>query len=126
VKQKGFALILAIFMLVVFSIIGFILVNMVTSENIESVEEWQSVQALFLAESGVEIAITECLNDGSKCSGSYDYSLLDTQRKMHIDFTEQIYFNGSNNYTIESTGIMGQNVRRKSNFLPCHSAFKPW
>ena len=112
-KQKGFALILAIFMLVVFSIIGFILVNMVTSENIESVEEWQSVQALFLAESGVEIAITECLNDGSKCSGSYDYSLLDTQRKMHIDFTEQIYFNGSNNYTIESTGIMGQNVRRK-------------
>ena len=111
-RQKGFALILAIFMLIVFSIIGFVLVNLVSSENVESVEEWQSVQALFLAESGAEIAITECLNN-AKCSGSYDYTLLDSQRKIHVDFTEQILFNGMNNYTIESTGIPGQNVRRK-------------
>ena len=112
-RQKGFALILAIFMLIVFSIIGFVLVNLVTSENVESVEEWQSVQALFLAESGVEIAITECLNNIAKCTGSYDYTLLDSQRKIHIDFIEQIFFNGLNNYTIESMGIMGQNARRK-------------
>jgi len=113
VREKGFALVLAIFMLVVFSIIGFVLVNIVTSENMESTEEWQSLQALFLAESGAEIAITECLKNVLKCSGSDNYTLLDASRRINIQFVEHTFFDGYNNYTVESTGIMGQNVRRK-------------
>jgi MSHA biogenesis protein MshP len=114
VNDKGFALILAVFMLVVFSIIGFVLVNIVTYQNVESVEELQSVQALFLAESGAEIAVTECLNDDTKCQiGTYDYTFLDNNKKMHIEIKDKILFNGANNYTVESTGIIGQDVKRK-------------
>jgi len=56
-KKKGSTLIFAIFLLLVFSFIGFSLVSMLSGQNISSSEELHSIKAFFLAESGLEIAM---------------------------------------------------------------------
>lgn len=63
--KKGSTLLYAIFLLLVFSFIGVTLVNMLSGQNISSVEELHSTRAFFLAESGLEIAMIK------KQSGTY-------------------------------------------------------
>ncbi|MCA1980697.1 MAG: pilus assembly PilX N-terminal domain-containing protein [Calditerrivibrio sp.] len=68
--KRGSILIYAVFLLLVFSFIGVSLVNMLSGENISSVEELNSSKAFFLAESGIEIAMVKNLSDGN-----YNYNL---------------------------------------------------
>jgi len=55
-KKNGFALLMAIFIMVVFSLLGALAVSIVSNENIRAANELQSVQALHLAEGAYNYA----------------------------------------------------------------------
>ncbi|MGC9061251.1 pilus assembly PilX N-terminal domain-containing protein [Calditerrivibrio sp.] len=80
-KKRGSTLIYAIFLLLVFSFIGFSLVSMLSGQNISSSEELHSIKAFFLAESGLEIAMVR------KQGGVYkiDNSTIDVEYNVMED-----------------------------------------
>ncbi|PMP69653.1 MAG: hypothetical protein C0187_06635 [Calditerrivibrio nitroreducens] len=80
-KKRGSTLIFAIFLLLVFSFIGFSLVSMLSGQNISSSEELHSIKAFFLAESGLEIAMVR------KQGGVYkiDNSTIDVEYNVMED-----------------------------------------
>jgi MSHA biogenesis protein MshP len=90
-NQRGVSVILAIFMLLVLGVIMAALAGLLSNKAITSSEELLSTQALFLAETGVEIAINESLAIGT--TNSYSYR------------------NGTINVTVTSLGILdGQSI----------------
>ena len=62
-NNKGFSLLLAVFLLVVFGFIGVSIVTMLSNQSVSSSEELISVQAFYLAESGVEWGIRKSITD---------------------------------------------------------------
>lgn len=111
--NRGSTLILAIFMIIIFGIIGVSLVDMVVNENIETAEEFQSVQALFLAESGIEIAIFECIQNNI-CEGtSNTYSIRDTNRSVRVDYISDYTFDSFHHYVVDALGNPSGDVQRK-------------
>lgn len=104
-NRKGMSLIVAVFMLVVFSFIGITLVSILSTQSTSSSQELLSTQALFLAESGVEIAIKDNLSTGD------NYILGNGKITLKIEdidnITEDIHL-----YKVESTGSIGE-IKRK-------------
>jgi len=104
-NRKGMSLIVAVFMIVVFSFIGITLVSILSTQSISSSEELLSTQALFLAESGVEIAIKDNLSIGD------NYILGNGKITLKIEdignITEDTHL-----YKVESTGYIGD-IERK-------------
>jgi MSHA biogenesis protein MshP len=104
------SLLIAIFMLVVFSFIGITLVAILTNQNISSSEELLSTKALFLAESGVEIAITDNKSPGNYGpytigNGNINFIVTDIGDILNDPEYKDIY-------KVESTGYIGD-VKRK-------------
>lgn len=64
-NNKGFSLLLAVFLLVVFGFIGVSIVTMLSNQSVSSSEELISAQAFYLAESGVEWGIWKSMDNGS-------------------------------------------------------------
>lgn len=74
-NNKGFSLIFAIFLLIVFAIIGTAILTMLSTSSLSSSEDLISTQAFFLAESGAEIRIFQLIsNNDSSQSKSYYFS----------------------------------------------------
>ena len=74
-NNKGFSLIFAIFLLIVFAIIGAAILTMLSTSSLSSSEDLISTQAFFLAESGAEIRIFQLIsNNDSSQSKSYYFS----------------------------------------------------
>ncbi|UOD35600.1 hypothetical protein DSN97_04580 [Deferribacteraceae bacterium V6Fe1] len=104
------SIIVAVFMLVVFGFIGMALVAMLTNQSISSSEEFLSTKALFLAESGVEIAIVDNKSPGSYGpytigNGNIDFIVTDIGDILNDSEYKDIY-------KVESTGYIGD-VKRK-------------
>jgi len=108
-NNKGMSLIVAILMLVVFSFLGITLVGILSTENISSSEDFLSNKALLLAESGVEIAITDNLS-----AGTYLYNLDNTKVEITVSDVGDISNDPKYNdiYKVESTGYIGE-IKRK-------------
>lgn len=109
--NRGSALIYAIFMLVVFGFIGVAIVSVVVNQNVASSEELLSTKALFLAETGVNIAISE-----DKAPGGYGpYSLGSGQIVFDVSDIGDLE-NDKKGYTklykVSSTGIIGDMKRK--------------
>ena len=109
--KKGSALIYAVFMLVVFGFIGVAVVSVLVNQNMGSSEELLSTKALFLAETGVNIAIVE-----NKSPGSYGpYSLGSGQIVFSVSDIGDLE-NDKKGYTklykVSSLGIIGDVKRR--------------
>ena len=107
-NRKGMSLIVAVFMIVVFSFIGITLVSILSTQSISSSEELLSTQALFLAESGVEIAIKDNLSAGGT------YTLGNGKIELQIEDIGDISDDAgySDLYKVESTGYIGD-IERK-------------
>ena len=99
--NKGAALIVAIFMLIVFAIIGTTIVTMLSTSSITSSEDLISAQTFFMAESGAEIRIKEFLNGTLTSNKTYTYN----------DFTIQTSLNGNEIVVLKSTASKG-NIKR--------------
>ncbi|WP_025270331.1 hypothetical protein [Hippea sp. KM1] len=69
-NNKG-SLIFIVFLLILFAFIGGMIVSLLSSSSISSSEDLLSAQALYLAESGKEIAIERCVIEGSCIGGVY-------------------------------------------------------
>jgi Tfp pilus assembly protein PilX len=111
-NNKGSSLILAIFILVVFNIIGVTLVKLFINQNVESLEEFQSVQALYTAESGAEVAIFKCISNASDCNDD-TYYINDDRFIANVKFTDNFNFNGKIQYIITSEGVVAGDIKRK-------------
>lgn len=100
-NQHGVSVIAAVFMLLVLGIIMAALVGLLNNKAISSAEELLSTQALFLAETGVEIAINEGLAAGSSSSFNYRNGTI------NVDVTSLGTLDGQNILQIDSKGSIG-------------------
>ncbi len=69
-SENGFALIYAVFLIIIISFLGLILVTLVSTTSKVASENLLYEEALYCAESGKEIAIMKCLQ-GSCSNGTY-------------------------------------------------------
>ena len=112
-SNKGFSLIFAIFMLLVFGIIGSAVITMLTTSTVTSTEDLLSSQALFLAETGEEIRIKEAL-DGDLTEGVKNYEFKDFENfKITVSMKKIADIpTGKKIYSLYSTGKVFH-IRRK-------------
>ncbi len=102
-NRKGVSLIVAIFMIVILGLIIVGLLTMVTTSHVSSAEELNSVQALFLAETGIEIfGVTG--NQGSYSLNGNTIQIIKV-KDIPVGFTTL--------HIIHSTGIVRGEIKRK-------------
>ncbi|OGC09961.1 hypothetical protein A3J90_02790 [candidate division WOR-1 bacterium RIFOXYC2_FULL_37_10] len=73
-KKNGFALIVAIFVVVTFAVIGVVAVSLISGESIVTVKDLKGLQALNLAEAGAQYAITSDLAGDSDWSDNTGFT----------------------------------------------------
>gem|GEM_PF-1643123 len=112
INNRGASLIVAIFMLVVFGVIGVGLVSMLTTSHETSSEDMVSIQAFFMAESGAEIKIFDTVKTGSVSPKSYSWGNynITTAISSISDITENPKY--SHYYNIKSKCTV-MNIKRE-------------
>jgi len=117
-NNKGFSLLLAVFLLVVFGFIGVSIVTMLSNQSVSSSEELISVQAFYLAESGVEWGIRKSITDSScNINGTVEIKNQNGQaivnvRQISDNISKQPPANYSELCEVTSTGQIN-GIRRK-------------
>lgn len=105
-NQRGVSILFAVFMLLVLSLMMVALVGLLSNKELSSAEELISTQALFLAETGVEIAIAQNLGVG--VHGPYSYQ----NGSIAVTITSPGSLDGQVILQVESTGTIGD-INRK-------------
>lgn len=72
--RQGFILVVAIFVMVVFAVLGMVAVSLISGENILALRDYNSIRAFHLAEAGVNYAITVSLLPDLNWSNNLGYS----------------------------------------------------
>ena len=101
-NQRGVSIIFAVFMLLVLGIIMAALVGLLNNKAISSADELLSTQALFLAESGVEIAS----NEGLTAGGPYNYNY--SNGTIYVSVSSLGVLDGQTILQIDSKGTIGE------------------
>lgn len=76
-RQSGVSLLTAVFLITALAVLGSLMTKLMVLSSVETIQEWQSAQALYAAETGIDWAaryIEEQLYDPN-----FDGSHLDTQ-----------------------------------------------
>ncbi|AEI15384.1 hypothetical protein Flexsi_1742 [Flexistipes sinusarabici DSM 4947] len=118
-NNKGFSLLLAVFLLVVFGFIGVSIITMLSNQSVNSSEELISAQAFHLAESGVEWGIRESIDNGScnnisgelRIKNQSGYATVNV-RKISDNISSQPPANYSELCEVTSTGQIN-GIKRK-------------
>ena len=118
-NNKGFSLLLAVFLLVVFGFIGVSIVTMLSNQSVSSSEELISAQAFYLAESGVEWGIRESITLNScnipetqvRIKNQNGYTTVNV-RKISDNISSQPPANYSELCEVTSTGQIN-GIKRK-------------
>ncbi len=112
-NKKGSALLYAIFLIIIFSFLGLLIVNLLSSTSTVSSENLLYSEALYCAESGKEIAIMKCI-DGSCDSGTYFIG----NNKVLIRYINSVTLpNGRTLYTATSECIVSVgDIKREIEF----------
>ncbi len=112
-KKTGSALLYAVFLIIIFSFLGLLIVNFLSSTSTISSENLLYSQALYCAESGKEIAIMRCL-EGSCTDGTYDFG----NNKILIKYINSVTLpNGKTLYTVTSECFASiENIKREIEF----------
>lgn len=69
-SARGFAVMTAIFLIVVLGLLGTVIVSLATTQSIDSVRDLRGSQAYFAAKAGLEWGVYRVLQGGGACSGS--------------------------------------------------------
>jgi len=112
-KQRGASLITAVFLITGLAVLGAMMTRMMTLSSTETIGEWNSAQALYAAESGVDWA-ARYIVDNDTCPVSYPYTATPPASKvvvpgrawfdLTISCTQKDSFNL---YSISSVGKAG-------------------
>lgn len=110
-NKKGFSLIFAIFLLVVFGIIGTAVLSMLSTSSEITSEDFLSTQAFYLAESGAEIRIYQAIKNDSTTTKKY-YFYIKPEYKITTQLKNVVTIpNGKKLAEVESRGKI-YNIRR--------------
>jgi len=112
-KNRGSALLYAVFLIILFSFLGLAIVNLLSSTSTVSSENLLYSEALSCAEAGKEIAIMQCL-EGSCSNSTYDFN----GNNILIRYVNSVTLpNGKTLYTATSECIMSLgNIKREIEF----------
>ena len=105
-NQRGVSILFAIFMLLVLGLLMAALVGLLSNKSLSSAEELVSSRALFLAETGVELAITENLPAGTNNNYSYQ------DGNIQVSIISLGVLDGNNILQVDSLGTIGD-IKRK-------------
>ena len=101
VRQRGAALIAAIFVITALAALGALMTQMLVSSSEETIDEWYSAQALYAAESGVEWSIYK---SGASAT---DQPVVAGSAWFDVTVSTINYGGGKILYTITSKGKAG-------------------
>ena len=112
-NNRGAALMLAIFMIIVFGIIGAAIVTMLTTSSITSSEDLISSQAFFMAESGGEIRIKQFLDDPTNSTDNKTYSYNNFTITTELNIVKTInHVSNTRVFSILTSTATEDNIRR--------------
>ncbi|MBI5699933.1 hypothetical protein HZC35_06520 [Candidatus Saganbacteria bacterium] len=101
-KNRGFALIVAIFVVVVFAVLGVVAVSLLSGESIMAMRDLHGIQALELAEAGLKHALAYQLSGDDDWSDNTGYSKNLSPGSFTISYT----YNTKNRVTLQVTGVV--------------------
>ena len=101
VRQRGAALIAAIFVITALAALGGLMTQLLVLGSEETIDEWYSAQALYAAESGVQWSI---YNGGAS---STNQPVVANRAWFDVSVTTTNYAGGKTLYIITSTGKAG-------------------
>jgi len=102
-NNKGVALVVAIFVLVVFAVMAVVMISLMTGENILSLREYNSTQAFQLAEAGIRFTVASSLAADSDWSNNTGL----TKNLSPGYFTVSYDFQTRRTCTLRVTGVVG-------------------
>ena len=115
-RSRGFAIVSAIFILVVLAALGAFILAISTSQQVGSAQDVQGVHAYHAARSGLEWGMYRQLRDGS-CPGAGAQASFQTPAATHASFTVTVICvatadtqGGPTLYTVQATACNEPNV----------------
>lgn len=100
--SKGFALIVAIFVVVLFAVLGVVAVSLLSGESIMAMRDLHGIQALELAEAGLKHALAYQLSGDADWSDNTGYS----KNLSPGSFTIAYSYNAKNRVILQVTGVV--------------------
>lgn len=100
--NKGFALIVAIFVVVVFAVLGVVAVSLLSGESIMALRDLHGIQALELAEAGLKYTLAAKLTGDADWSDNTGF----TKNLSPGYFTVSYTYNATNRVTLQITGVV--------------------
>ncbi len=101
-KIRGFALIVAIFVVIVFAILGVVVVSLLSGESIMAMRDLHGIQALELAEAGLKYTLAAKLTGDDDWSDNTGF----TKNLSPGYFTVSYTYNAKNRVTLQITGVV--------------------
>lgn len=102
-NNKGVALVVAIFVLVIFAVMAVVMISLMTGENILSLRDYNSTQAFQLAEAGIRFTVASSLAADSDWSNNTGF----TKNLSPGYFTVSYDFQTRRTCTLRVTGVVG-------------------
>ena len=102
-NNKGVALVVAIFVLVVFAVMAVVMISLMTGENILSLRDYNSTQAFQLAEAGIRFTVASSLAADSDWSNNTGFA----KNLSPGYFTVSYDFQTRRTCTLRVTGVVG-------------------
>jgi hypothetical protein len=102
-NREGFALVVAIFFVVVFAILGIVAVSLISGENILAVRDYSSIRAFHLAEAGLRYTMAASLAADSDWSDNTGFSKTLSPGYFTITYLSK----AKRRCTLQCTGVVG-------------------
>jgi len=109
VRKNGFVLVISIFIVIIFSVLGVISASLISGEGDAYINDLKGIQALHLAEAGIRYAFSADLASDSDWSDNSGFSRALYPGSFIIAYNPSA---AGDTVTVEATGVVG-NVRRK-------------
>jgi len=102
-KRKGFALIVSIFVVIVFSVLGAVAASMLSGESISAIKDLRSMQALHIAEAGIRYAIAKDLDNLADWTTAANFTKNLSPGYFSVNYLSAT----SNTVTVQVKGVVG-------------------
>jgi len=102
-NHEGFALVVAIFFVVVFAILGIVVVSLISGENILALRDYNSVRAFHLAEAGLRYTVAASLAADSDWSDNTGFSKTLSPGYFTVTYLSK----AKKRCTLQCTGVVG-------------------
>ena len=102
IKKRGFALVVAIFVVVIFSVLGVVIVSLMSGESLVATGDYSSIRAFHLAEAGFRYTLASSLAADSDWSNNSNFTMNLSPGYFTVSYT----YRSHKTCVIKVTGVV--------------------